>query len=63
MDTTTIIIIAVLLITIAMLIATYVQMQSCSRVLEMIEDKGGPDAVCEWACMACEQLQESGVVK
>lgn len=57
-----IILIAALVVTMIMLLLTYAQMTKCAAVKELIDEKGGPEEVCGWACDACEALKDVGVV-
>ncbi len=52
-----------LVMTCALLLGTYLQMQKCAAVQQIIEDKGGPTEVCGWALVACEEMKEAGVIK
>lgn len=44
------------------LIGIYFQMKRCGAVLDIINEKGGPDQVCGWAATACGELMETGVI-
>jgi len=54
--------ILLLLGTIVMLVATYIQMTKCGELLKLIDEKGGPEQVCQWACPICENLMDIGVI-
>lgn len=58
-----IILIVVVIVVIMFLILNLFALDKCRLAIEVMEEKGGVDAVCRWACQFCEYLEDAGVVR
>lgn len=58
-----IMLILIVVVVLVFLVLNLLQWSKCDTVLKIIDEKGGPDAVCNWGIVVCKLSKEAGILR